>query len=410
MRIESRKNNVVVGSVTSHPLRARVGRGFLFLTFLSVLRWSAWAHPIPDIPVTGIFRTGGEAQFVVEVNPRCFDPDPTTATSLTKIVFEHLEGAEKTKLLKSAEQLVEKSVELYLEPIGRVHPEFRFEFTGEGKRGFEQDEDVVILTGTWRTRVPAGVTGWNVRSTKENRLSVVFKNEINGQAHPRVAVLFPGERSYTLDLTQLTGAVPTESVVGNVAAVGGQVSNWMSTVWSFCKQGFGHVVPEGLDHILFVLGVFLLGRQWKPLLLQVSAFTLAHSVTLALVTVGRFDLPTKIVQPLIAATIALVAAENLWKPRYTNARLVVVFGFGLIHGMGFASALSDLSIPSGSLLGAIAGFNVGVEGGQIFVILAALVLTGWIRSPEIFRRWVAVPGSILIGLTGIYWTVERLLQ
>ena len=115
-----------------------------------------------------------------------------------------------------------------------------------------------------------------------------------------------------------------------------------STVWSFGKQGFGHVIPAGLDHILFVLGLFLLGRSWGPLLWQVSAFTLAHSATLALVTLGQVSASPKVVEPLIAASIALVAFENIWKPVYSLRRLLVVFAFGLVHGLGFAGGLNDL--------------------------------------------------------------------
>jgi len=222
-------------------------------------------------------------------------------------------------------------------------------------------------------------------------------------------VLFPGERSFTLDLTRVTGALPTEAPAGSVPAQGGS-GHLASTVWSYCKQGFAHVVPDGLDHILFVLGVFLLSRAWKPLLLQVSAFTLAHSVTLALVTAGGIDAPEKVVQPLIAATIAFVAVENIWGGGYSPRRLVVVFAFGLIHGMGFASAFGKLGIPQGSLLGALAVFNIGVEGGQLAVIAAALVLTGWIRNDAAFRRWVAVPGSALVGIVGVYWAMERILR
>jgi hypothetical protein len=273
----------------------------------------------------------------------------------------------------------------------------------------DADDSVVILSGSWSTSLPAGVTGWNIRSTKETKVSVVFENEINGQSHPRVAVLFPGERSFTMDLTQLTGAVPTQGPVGSVPAQGGS-GHLASTVWSFCKQGFGHVVPDGLDHILFVLGIFLLGRDWRPLLYQVSAFTLAHSVTLALATLAHWSLPAKVVQPLIAATIAFVAVENIWKSAYSRSRLFVVFGFGLIHGLGFASALGDLSIPKESALAALGGFNLGVEGGQIAVISIALLLTGWIRSEQNYRRWVAVPGSVVIGLIGVYWTIDRLLH
>lgn len=367
------------------------------------------AHPIPDIPVHGSFQTGGGASIRVDVNPRCFDEDPTTASSMTRIVYTNLTEARKAELLKMAAELVKRNVEFFLEPVGRVQPDFVFEFGGEAGRPLENDESVVVISGRWSTQIPSGVTGWSVHSTPVNKLAVVFENEINGTPHPRVAVLFPDEKSFTLDLTQLSGAVPRGPTPGSVPAEGGE-GHVVSTVWSFGKQGFAHVIPMGLDHILFVLGVFLLGRAWRPLLLQVSAFTVAHSATLALVTVGVVSAPSRVVEPLIAATIAFVAFENIWKPQYSWKRVAVVFGFGLVHGLGFASALGDLTIPKGSLLAALGGFNLGVEAGQIAVIAIAFVLTGWVKDSAVYRRWVTVPGSVAIGVTGVYWTVTRLMQ
>lgn len=384
-------------------------RHLLAASLLCLSVGSTAAHPIPDIPVRGSFASGGKATLFVDVNPRCFDADPTTATSLTRIQFSSLTDARKAELLKMATELVRRDVEFFLEPIGQIQPNFQFEFTGEGHRPLETDDAVVLIAGTWATTLPAGVTGWNIRSGAANKVSVVFENEINGVPHPRVAVLFPSERSYTLDLTQLTGAIPTGATRGSVPAEGGS-GHLLSTIWSFAKQGFSHVVPDGLDHMLFVLGLFFLGRNWRPMLLQVSAFTLAHSATLALVTFGYISAPSRIIEPLIAATIAFVAFENLWKARYTHQRLLLVFAFGLVHGMGFASALADLSIPKGSLLAALGGFNLGVEGGQIAVISGAFLLTGGILDAQKFRRWVAVPGSVLIGLTGLFWAVQRLIQ
>jgi len=378
---------------------------FFCALLLALLPSAAMAHPIPDLPVHGIFQTGGKALIRVDVNPRCFDEDPTTATSLTRIVFENISPERKTELLKAADELIKREIEFYLEPNGRIQPEFTFEFSGEAGRPLETDESVVVISAKWSTQLQAEATGWSVRSSPSNKLAVVFENEVNGTPHPRVAVLFPNERSYTLDLTALMGAPAQNATLGSVPALGGS-GHIASTMWSFGKQGFGHVIPEGLDHILFVLGVFLLARGWKPLLLQVSAFTVAHSVTLALVTLGRFNASPKIIQPLIAATIALVAFENIWKPVYSPRRLFFIFGFGLVHGIGFASGLN----PQGSILAALGGFNLGVEAGQIAVILMALVLTGWLRDADLYRRYVTIPGSALIGLTGVYWTIERLVH
>ncbi len=390
--------------MTPHSLLRR----FVFACLLPLWLHSAGAHPIPDIPVHGRFESGGKALIRVDVNPRCFDENPTDATSLTRLLFSNLTRERKEQLIKAAAELVQKELEFFLEPVGRIQPDFKFEFSGEAGKALDLDDSVVVISGKWETQVPAGVTGWSVRSSPGNKLSVVFENEINGTPHPRVSVLFPGERSYTLDLTELTGAVPQAAAPGSVPASGGS-GHVLSTVWSFGKQGFGHVIPLGVDHILFVVGLFLLGRSWGPLLWQVSAFTLAHSVTLAMATLGFVSASPKIVEPLIAASIALVAFENIWKPVYSLRRLLVVFGFGLVHGLGFAGGLSDLTIPKGSLLAALAGFNLGVEAGQIAAIGMVFVLTAWIRDNLKYRRYIAIPGSALIGVAGLYWTVTRLM-
>ena len=390
--------------MTPNPLLRLVLFVGLFVLWASPAR----AHPIPDIPVHGSFASGGRALVRVDVNPRCFDENPTDATSLTRLLYANLSPERKEQMLKMASELIKRELEFFLEPVGRVQPEFQFAFSGEAGRALENDDSVVVISAKWQTQIPSGVTGWSVRSSPGNKLSVVFENEINGNPHPRVSVLFPGERSFTLDLTELTGALPQAATPGSVPATGGS-GHVLSTVWSFGKQGFGHVIPAGQDHILFVVGLFLLGRSWGPLLWQVSAFTLAHSATLAMATLGLFSPSPKVVEPLIAASIALVAFENIWKPVYTQRRLLVVFVFGLVHGLGFAGGLTELTIPKGSLLAALGGFNLGVEAGQIAAIGLAFLLTVWIRDNNLFRRYVAIPGSVAIGIAGLYWTVTRLL-
>jgi hydrogenase/urease accessory protein HupE len=366
----------------------------------------AQAHPVPDIPVRGEFEQGGAATIRVEVNPRCFDANPTDAPSLTYAIYKTLPPERKAELIKQADELVKRAVEFYFEPVGRIQPEFKFEFTGEGPKTLAGDEDVVVLTGTWKTKVASGLTGWKIRATPEIKLAVVFQNFIDGAAHPRLNVLFPGETSFTLDLTKLSGAIPTSPTAGAISVEGSSKDTW-STFTSFFHQGFIHVLPKGLDHILFVLGLFLLSRSVRPLLLQVTMFTLAHSVTLALATLGYVKVPTSIVEPIIAASIAAVALENIFHPRYTSWRLVIVFIFGLVHGLGFASVLSDLNLPQASLVVGLIGFNFGVEGAQLTVIAAALLVTCWLRSPERYRQWIVIPGSALIAAIGLWWAVER---
>lgn len=176
----------------------------------------------------------------------------------------------------------------------------------------------------------------------------------------------------------------------------------------YLELGFRHILPEGLDHILFVLGLFLLSSQLKPILVQVTCFTVAHSVTLGLTMYGVLSLPPQVVEPLIALSIAYVAIENILTPKLTPWRPVVVFGFGLVHGMGFAGALAALNLPRSEILPALVSFNVGIELAQLAVIAAAYFSTTyWIGDQRWYRARFEIPVCLAIAATGLFWTVER---
>lgn len=178
----------------------------------------------------------------------------------------------------------------------------------------------------------------------------------------------------------------------------------------YVALGFTHILPKGLDHILFVLGLFLLGTRATPLLWQVTAFTVAHSITLALSMYGILSLPASVVEPLIAASIVYVAVENILTTRLHAWRVFVVFGFGLLHGLGFAGVLAEIGLPRDEFVTGLIAFNVGVEFGQLSVIaLAALSFGYWFRLRPWYRARVVLPLSAAIALTGLYWTVERLI-
>jgi HupE / UreJ protein len=186
---------------------------------------------------------------------------------------------------------------------------------------------------------------------------------------------------------------------------------WWTTAAEYVGLGFTHILPKGLDHILFVVGLFLLGTRWRPLLLQVTLFTIAHSVTLGLSMLGVVSLPSTIVEPLIAFSIAYVAVENLFTTELSPWRGALVFLFGLLHGLGFAGVLGGLGMPRGQFGLALVSFNVGVELGQLSVIALASLAVGWWRLSrrELYRRWVVVPVSLAIALVGLYWTATRAL-
>jgi len=174
--------------------------------------------------------------------------------------------------------------------------------------------------------------------------------------------------------------------------------------------GFEHILPRGLDHILFILGIFLLTTKLRPILAQVTAFTIAHSITLGLTMYGLVSLPSRIVEPLIAVSIAYVAIENVVTSELKPWRPAVVFAFGLLHGMGFAGVLRQLRLPRGKFIPALVSFNVGIELAQLAVIgIAFLAIAVWFRERDWYRPRFVVPASLAIAATGMLWTVQRLM-
>ena len=207
---------------------------------------------------------------------------------------------------------------------------------------------------------------------------------------------------------------------------GGQALGAMDVAVNYIIAGFEHIIPLGLDHILFVLGLFFFSLAWRSLLSQVTAFTVAHTCTLALATLGIVNIPDDwmwLVEALIAVSICYVAIENIFRPTLGWLRPAVVFGFGLLHGLGFASVLGDFGLPAGQYVVALLSFNVGVEFGQLAVILGAFLLLvaaraasevtrlgdeeAMVRDMPVMFRAVSLTGSLLIAVIGAYWAFER---
>lgn len=209
---------------------------------------------------------------------------------------------------------------------------------------------------------------------------------------------------------------PSQAALQPILDESGKERSFWSTFGLYVTIGIGHILPDGLDHILFVLAVFLASVRLKALIWQISAFTVAHTATLALSASGVITPTSAVVEPLIALTIAFVALENLVFREMTQWRPLVVFGFGLIHGLGFAGFFGELGLPPGQFWSALIGFNLGVEIGQLSVIVTAAILGAWLRrwlaDPDGQRRYrsvVARPGSLAIGLTGLWWGITRLI-
>lgn len=178
----------------------------------------------------------------------------------------------------------------------------------------------------------------------------------------------------------------------------------------YATLGFTHILPFGIDHILFVLGLYLLSTNLRPLLIQVTAFTIAHSITLGLGLYGVIEVSPKIVEPLIAASIVYVAVENILTNKLHAWRPLIVFGFGLLHGLGFAGVLHEIGLPRSDYVTGLIAFNIGVEFGQLAVIALAFAATGlWFRTRPWYRARIVIPASVMIAAVGLFWTVERVI-
>lgn len=220
----------------------------------------------------------------------------------------------------------------------------------------------------------------------------------------RLAVARPGEAAGPMELVTPGAESRPLALTGPSVLPGAG-----ETLRRFLALGVTHILPFGLDHVLFVAGLALLSPRLAPLLAQVTAFTLAHTLTLALSSYGLVSLPSRVVEPLIALSIVYVGIENALSPHLRRSRLALVFTFGLLHGLGFAGVLAEMGLPERHHLLALLAFNVGVEIGQLAVIaLVAGALALWgLRAGD--RRVLVRPASLAIAAIGLFWTAERAL-
>jgi len=189
---------------------------------------------------------------------------------------------------------------------------------------------------------------------------------------------------------------------------GSALSQW-TVAKDYLIVGFRHIIPDGWDHILFIVGLFLFSAAWRPLLTQVSVFTLAHSLTLALALTGRVNLAPSLIEPLIALSIVFIAVENIRIKQLKSGRLLVIFLFGLLHGLGFAGSIGEIGFSGVTFFNALLSFNIGIELGQLAVIALCMITVGlWFSTRAWYFLRIQVPASIMIGMVGSFWFVERL--
>ena len=179
---------------------------------------------------------------------------------------------------------------------------------------------------------------------------------------------------------------------------------------SYVISGIYHIVLVGYDHILLIVGLYLVSTQFSSLVLQISIFTAAHSITLALAALDLIRVPSSIVEPIIAASIIYVGIQNFMEIRESRFRALIIFSFGLLLGLGFTNVLLSLEVLKKGVLFPLLEFNIGVEIGQLFILILCFSLFGFWSQEKIWcRQRIVRPLSGLIILLGLFWLIIRLI-
>jgi hypothetical protein len=350
------------------------------------------AHDFTVTEVAVIFRGDGGYQIdmSVDVDALALGLPPDTDSAVVVAEMEKLTPDEFEAAVERARAFVAQYVRIRFDGA-RQSPPVAFPQYGTAAATDAQIPTVLGTLARVEGRVPSGAQALTFGASevfKAVKLTIFDPSA----PQPATFTLGPGEESPPHRI----GGGPQSQTTGGV-------------LWRYTILGFEHILPLGLDHILFVLGLFLLSAHWRPLLWQVTAFTIAHSMTLALAMFDVVSLPSRLVETLIAASIAYVAIENLFTSKLHAWRPAVVFCFGLLHGLGFAGVLQELGLPREQFVPALISFNVGVELGQLAVVSLAFLAVGWLRQRPDYRKLVVIPCSAAIAAMGVYWAITRWL-
>ena len=365
-----------------------------FVSFLCCIVWLGWlplaqAHQVASVELE-FLASENEWRLLGEMDIAYMLPETRSVVGglpLSREAVMKYPPAEMARICKETEVTLRKLIRI---TFADQEVSWKIAFPDFVKDSFELPEeagDVALLTTRILMAPLPGAGELKVHWAGEQETELIILIEEGENAG--VISTLPGG-SLTL-LKQTPRGKP-------VAAPRPLMGGWL-------ELGYHHVL--GPDHILFVLGLFLLVPHWRALLKQSLLFTLAHSISLGLVVYGRINFSSLWVEHLIALSIFWIGVENLWVRQLGNRRLVLVFGFGLLHGLGFASVLQEklVSVPRSGLLGPLVGFNVGVELAQISVLCVAFLLIWPLRK---YTREVQMYGSALIAVVGLAWLVQRL--
>lgn len=251
-----------------------------------------------------------------------------------------------------------------------------------------------------------------IPSKEDVRLVFNFPAPVGSEPLSITCALFPYDSRHQtfLTLTDNGKLIHQETFTGPPVAkqvLRGEVRNAWIVAWEFIKQGVHHIFI-GVDHILFIVGLLLLGGTLRRLLSIVTAFTIAHSITLVLATLQILTPPSKLVESLIALSIVIVGAHAYLHRGKADHRLWLAFALGLLHGFGFASVLQEINLPTTAFVTSLASFNIGVELGQAAIILLCVPLLRILKNrlPRLSHH-VLASAALAIVFVGSYWFIER---
>lgn len=391
-------------------------RGGLLITLLALVVWFptiAWAHPPVATSAVVRIRSSGQVEISLNHDVLAFALNDTSQNIPDGPMLELLNGPEEelAAALRDAAERFETLCVLTSDgarvPVKvTVYPGVKDLREHQARRpGYPLPIKQDLFADA---SVPSTARGIAIRFPE--MLGIVVLTVSRPGMEPVALPLEPNELSPAFEIS-LTGGREGGAEAGGEERSATTVhgTGWWSVFLRFTALGFTHIIPGGPDHALFVLGLFLLSPRVKPVVLQISWFTLAHTLTLTLTSLQIIGLPSSIVEPAIAASIAFVGIENLLTREVHAWRSGVAFIFGLVHGMGVATAFNEAGFPKGQLVQSLAAFTVGVEGGHILVLVLAFLMLGWTRSREWYRGRVAIPLSVAISVIALFWLVSRLV-
>lgn len=262
---------------------------------------------------------------------------------------------------------------------------------------------------------PITFDDWSSPEIVSSRQSIRLQSTVDLRAAPGhlqlSADLFPYDPNHQTFLNFYEDELTAQAILGgserDYEYFVGSRQGTIAVLQRFIPAGVHHILI-GPDHLLFLIGLLLLGGSWRQLLFVVTAFTIAHSVTLSMAVLNILSPPARLVEPVIALSIVYVGLDNLLARGGKDVRVWIALLFGFIHGFGFASVLREMGLPTGALGWSLFSFNFGVELGQLMVVLVVAVVLAQIRtrSPRIADQ-IAVVGSVGVIIAGAFWFVER---